>query len=69
MFSYSPFNQDISTWDVSNVTQMEDMFWNNEQFNQDLSGWCVSLIPTEPNNFYAGATSWVLPKPVWGTCP
>ena len=26
MFTISPFNQDISTWDVSNVTNMTGMF-------------------------------------------
>ena len=38
-------------------------------FNQDLSSWCVSLIPSLPSNFDTGATSWVLLRPVWGTCP
>jgi surface protein len=69
MFANSPFNQDISNWDVSNVTNMTLMFFLNTSFNQDLSGWCVTNIPTEPSNFALGATSWVLPKPVWGTCP
>jgi surface protein len=63
------FNQDISGWDVSNVTDMKGMFLNTTAFNQDLSGWCVLSIPSEPSNFATGATSWVLPKPVWGTCP
>jgi surface protein len=27
MFEYSKFNQDISKWDVSNVTQMDDIFY------------------------------------------
>tara|TARA_R110000803_G_scaffold5107_4_gene16904 strand:- start:293 stop:1045 length:753 start_codon:yes stop_codon:yes gene_type:complete len=45
------------------------MFENNTAFNQDLSGWCVTLIPSVPTNFANGATAWILPQPVWGTCP
>jgi len=48
---------------------MNYMFQNAPIFNQDLSGWCVINIPTTPINFDVGASSWVLPKPVWGTCP
>ncbi|MEE2904990.1 MAG: BspA family leucine-rich repeat surface protein [Gemmatimonadota bacterium] len=61
--------QDISSWDVSSVTYMHSMFQNATSFNQDLSGWCVSLVTSEPTNFDTGATSWVLARPVWGTCP
>lgn len=69
MFSSSPFNQPLENWDVSNVTRMESMFTNNNEFNQDLSSWCVLKIPREPDLFDFGATSWTLPKPIWGTCP
>ena len=38
--------------------------------------WCVENISSwstdstgAPTDFSTGATSWVLPKPVWGTCP
>jgi len=63
------FNGDINSWDVSNVNNMFNMFNSATSFNQDLSGWCVSLIPSEPGNFDTGASAWVLPRPVWGTCP
>ena len=69
MFNSAAFNQDIGSWNVSGVTGMGSMFYNNTVFNQDLSNWCVTLIPSQPMNFDGGATSWVLPKPVWGTCP
>ena len=63
------FNGDISGWNVSNVTNMDYMFAGATSFNLDLSGWCVSQIPSEPSQFATGATLWVQPKPVWGTCP
>lgn len=63
------FNQPIGSWDVSNVTNMGAMFIDATSFNQDLSNWCVSNIPTAPNSFDLGATSWALPRPAWGTCP
>ena len=70
MFSQAnSFNQDISGWNVSQVTNMINMFLAAPLFNQDLSGWCVTNIPTTPLNFSTGAAAWVLPKPVWGTCP
>jgi len=71
------FNQDISSWNVSNViflyggsiNGMNYMFSGATSFNQDLSGWCVTNLPSEPTDFATGASAWVLPKPIWGTCP
>jgi hypothetical protein len=63
------FNQNISNWVTLNVTNMSSMFQNATSFNQDLSGWCVSLIPSLPLNFNTNTPAWVLPKPIWGTCP
>ena len=69
MFYLSSFNQPIGNWNVSNVTQMRSMFDGASNFNQNLSQWCVSQIPAEPREFDFDATSWTLPRPVWGTCP
>ena len=70
MFKFNTiFNQDISSWNVSGVSNMNQMFYGASSFNQDLSSWCVPNISGEPSNFSLAANSWVLPKPVWGTCP
>jgi hypothetical protein len=63
------FNQDIGGWNTSNVDVMYSMFQQATAFNQDLSGWCVTRISSKPSGFDTNASSWVLPRPVWGTCP
>jgi surface protein len=65
----SSFNQDISSWNTGNVTNMFAMFENATSFNQDLSDWCVSNLTSKPTYFATGATSWQLPRPIWGRCP
>ncbi len=36
-FLAQPFNQDIGSWNVGNVENMDFMFYGAETFNQDLS--------------------------------
>jgi surface protein len=50
------FNSDISGWDVSNVTNMQGMFWYATSFNQDLSSWDVSNV-TNMVSMFTRATS------------
>ena len=40
----SAFNQDLSMWDVSAVTDMGGMFSDASAFNQGLSTWDVSAV-------------------------
>ena len=52
MFRYYSFNPPIGNWDVSNVTNMEGMFFSNENFNQDISNWDVSNVTDMSYMFY-----------------
>jgi surface protein len=38
------FNQDISNWDVSRVTNMRAMFYFASRFNKDVSSWDLSSV-------------------------
>ena len=38
------FNQDLSNWNVSNVTSMAEMFNGASAFNQNLGAWDVGNV-------------------------
>ena len=44
LFRYSDYNFDVSDWDVSNVTDMNNMFYCCNNFDCDLSNWDVSNV-------------------------
>jgi surface protein len=44
LFWATDFNGDISSWDVSNVKNMNETFGNASSFNQDISSWNVSNV-------------------------
>ena len=56
MFRASAFNQDISGWDVSAVSNFRIMFHTANAFNQDISGWDVSSA-TRMDSMFLGALS------------
>ena len=51
MFVDSEFNSDISSWNVSSVTNMTGMFYNSK-FNGDISEWNVSSVEKYSDIFY-----------------
>ena len=67
MFHGTDIAQDLKNWNVSNVTNMEKMFYDAKSFNQDLSIWDVGNV-TDCNSFYENAESWSLPKPSFIKC-
>ena len=52
MFGYTPFNKDISSWNVENVNDTHDMFKDAHNFNQDLSSWDVSNVTNMRTMFW-----------------
>ncbi len=50
------FNQDISSWDVSSVTDMSNMFRLSVEFNQDIGSWDVSSVEVMNGMFYYAET-------------
>ena len=61
---YSDFNQQIGSWDVSNVTNMSTMFARGEAFNQDISSWDVSNV-TNMNSMFLISQSFNQPIGNW----
>ena len=48
------FNEDISRWDTSIVTNMSGMFRNAYNFNQDIGRWNTSAV-TDMSEMFDGA--------------
>ena len=66
-FYRTPFNHDISAWDVSNGSDFGSMFDGNDSFNQDISSWNVENARFMQRMFYSAdsfdqdLSSWCVP--------
>jgi len=62
------FNQDISMWNTSKVTNMSAMFYNDQApvstFNQPIGSWNVGNV-TNMGNMFQGATAFNQPLENW----
>jgi len=58
------FNQNLEHWDVSNVTDMTNMFLSASTFNQPLNSWDVSSV-TSMFQMLGGASSFNQPLDNW----
>ena len=59
------FNQDLSSFDISHITDMSDLFRGATLFNQDISGWDVSRV-TNMGGMFEGAPFFNQPIGLWG---
>ena len=66
LFFDTQFNQDISSWDTSNVTTMNYMFYRNQTFNQDVSNWDVSNV-TDMAGMFQSCSSFNSDLSSWDT--
>lgn len=54
----------IGQWDVSRVTNMDDLFYDQQEFNEPIGGWDVSHV-TSMVNMFRGATVFNQPIGSW----
>jgi surface protein len=66
-FDFEENDIDITNWDVSNVTNMYQMFWYNDKFNQDIGSWDVSNV-VNMRYMFSGATSFNQDIGRWDIC-
>ena len=59
------FNEDISKWNVSNVTNMKNMFDGCKKFNQPLNNWDVSNVTNMENYVFLCSQSFNQPLNNW----
>nr|WP_307915129.1 BspA family leucine-rich repeat surface protein [Mycoplasmopsis bovis] len=49
------FNQDLSNWKTSNVTDMSVTFYNAKKFNSPLNSWDTYNVTNMQSMFYGAA--------------
>ena len=64
--SATAFNQNIASWDTSNVTDMQNMFYSAKAFNQPLNSWNTLNVTNMHGMFY---NAWAFNQPInsWDT--
>ena len=62
----STFNQDISAWNTSSVTNMNSMFYGASTFNQDIGDWNTSAV-TEMYYMFRGTRDFNQDLSDWDT--
>ena len=56
MFADTNFNQDISSWNTSNVTDMSWLFAGAWSFNKPLNNWDTSKVTNMSHMFYRASS-------------
>ncbi|WP_271767119.1 BspA family leucine-rich repeat surface protein [Aquimarina algiphila] len=57
LFRNTPFNEDISSWNTQNVTNMSNMLANCPNFNQNLGDWDMSKVTNMSDMFVTSGLS------------
>jgi surface protein len=64
LFMETGFDQDISSWNVTNITNMSELFFGAENFNKPLNSWNISNV-TNMRRMFRSAISFNQPLNLW----
>jgi surface protein len=66
LFTETPFNEPIGSWNTSAVTDMQGMFYKAEKFNQPIGSWDTSAV-TDMQYMFSEAYDFNQPIGSWDT--